>query len=120
MLRRLVTMPLLHFSTFSAYNIAPPSGVLLHGPPGKKTNAVCLLFRILFCFLTIDCVLSCLLLSAGTGKSALARAAAGAAQANFFVINGPDVVAEHLGESELCLRGIFAAARSLAPSVRNR
>lgn len=78
---------IINFDTFATHNIAPPSGILLHGPPG-------------------------------TGKTALARAAANAANASFFVINGPDVVSEFLGESEQCIRGIFAAARSLAPSVR--
>jgi AAA family ATPase len=53
----------------------------------------------------------------GTGKTALARAAANDANAAFFVINGPDIVSEYLGESESCLKGIFAAARVLAPSV---
>lgn len=47
----------------------------------------------------------------------LARATATQAQACFLVINGPDVVSEYLGESEAGLRGIFAAARALAPSV---
>lgn len=54
----------------------------------------------------------------GTGKTALARAAATDAKASFFVINGPDIVSEYLGESESCLKGIFAAAKALAPSVR--
>lgn len=54
---------------------------------------------------------------AGTGKTALARAAANDANAAFFVINGPDIVSEYLGESESCLKGIFAAAKALAPAV---
>ena len=55
----------------------------------------------------------------GTGKTALARATANDANAAFFVINGPDIVSEYLGESEACLKGIFAAARALAPAVRH-
>lgn len=39
------------------------------------------------------------------------------AQANFLVINGPDLVSEYFGESESGLRGIFAAARALAPCI---
>lgn len=39
------------------------------------------------------------------------------ASAAFFVINGPDIVSEYLGESESCLKGIFVAARALAPAV---
>lgn len=56
-------------------------------------------------------------LSVGTGKTVLARAAAAAAAARLFVINGPDVVSEYYGESEAGLRGVFAAAKALAPSV---
>ena len=48
----------------------------------------------------------------------LACATAELAQARFFVINGPEVVSEYFGESEAGLRGIFAAAAALAPSVR--
>lgn len=53
----------------------------------------------------------------GTGKTMLCRAAATAAGATLFVVNGPDIVSEFLGESEAGLGGVFAAARALAPSV---
>lgn len=33
------------------------------------------------------------------------------------MINGPDVISEFYGESEAGLRGIFAAAQALGPSV---
>lgn len=56
-------------------------------------------------------------LVAGTGKTALARAAATESRAKLFVINGPDVVSEYFGESESGIKGVFAAARALAPSV---
>lgn len=58
-------------------------------------------------------------IAVGTGKTVLARAAATAAGANLFVINGPDVVSEYFGESESGLRGVFAAAKAMAPSVSN-
>ena len=41
----------------------------------------------------------------GTGKSTMARAAAAAAGAALFVINGPDVISEFQGDSEAGLRG---------------
>ena len=41
----------------------------------------------------------------GTGKTALARAAAASAGAALFVLNGPDVVSEFYGDSEAGLRG---------------
>ncbi|GAX79006.1 hypothetical protein CEUSTIGMA_g6446.t1 [Chlamydomonas eustigma] len=53
----------------------------------------------------------------GSGKTMLARAAASDAGATLFLINGPDIVSEYCGESEAGLRGVFAAARALAPSV---
>jgi SpoVK/Ycf46/Vps4 family AAA+-type ATPase len=56
--------------------------------------------------------------SAGTGKTMLACAAATAAGARLLVLNGPDIVTEHSGESEAGLRGVFAAAAGLAPAVR--
>jgi hypothetical protein len=48
----------------------------------------------------------------------LACATAALAEAQLLVINGPEVVSEYYGESEAGLRGIFAAAVALAPSVR--
>ncbi|GLC74667.1 hypothetical protein PLESTF_001542800 [Pleodorina starrii] len=53
----------------------------------------------------------------GSGKTVLARAAAADAGATVFLINGPDVVSEYYGESEASVRGIFAAASALAPSL---
>lgn len=47
----------------------------------------------------------------------MARATAADAKASFFVLNGPDIVSENLGESEASLRGIFAAAIATAPSI---
>ena len=44
----------------------------------------------------------------GTGKSTMARATAERAGAALFVLNGPDVVSEFLGESEEGLRGTAA------------
>lgn len=47
----------------------------------------------------------------GTGKTALARAAAAAAGAALFVLNGPDVVSEFYGDSEAGLRGVASFSR---------
>ena len=60
-----------------------------------------------------------LLRNAGTGKTVFARATATEAGARLFVINGPDVMSEHYGDSEAAIRGIFAAAAALHPSVSN-
>lgn len=40
----------------------------------------------------------------GTGKTALACAAAADAGAALFVLNGPDIISEYVGESELGLQ----------------
>eukprot|EP00798_Chlamydomonas_sp_ICE-L_P012935 gene12935-5971_t len=53
----------------------------------------------------------------GSGKTVLAKAAAADAGAVLLVVNGPDIVSEFYGESEAALKGIFAAARALSPSV---
>ena len=53
----------------------------------------------------------------GTGKTALACAAARDAGAALFILNGPDLVSEHLGESEEKLRAVFEAAAEAAPAV---
>lgn len=53
----------------------------------------------------------------GTGKTALACAAARDAGAALFILNGPDLISEHLGESEEKLREVFEAAREAAPAV---
>ncbi len=53
----------------------------------------------------------------GTGKTMLARALATEAQANFLVVNGPEILSKWRGESEANLRRIFSEAREGAPSV---
>ncbi len=40
----------------------------------------------------------------GTGKTALACAAAADAGATLFVLNGPDIISEYVGESEIGLQ----------------
>ena len=53
----------------------------------------------------------------GTGKTSLARAVAAEAGAAFFVINGPELTSEWLGESEAALVEVFSEAERRAPSV---
>ncbi|MFW6049731.1 MAG: CDC48 family AAA ATPase [Myxococcota bacterium] len=53
----------------------------------------------------------------GTGKTLLARAVANEADAQFFLINGPEIVGKHYGESEQRLRQIFEQAQKEAPSI---
>ena len=53
----------------------------------------------------------------GTGKTLLARATANEVNAQFFHINGPEIVGTSYGESEGNLRRIFGEAVHHAPSV---
>ena len=53
----------------------------------------------------------------GTGKTLLARATANEVEAQFYYINGPEIVGTSYGESEANLRRIFGEAVHHAPSV---
>lgn len=53
----------------------------------------------------------------GTGKTRLARAVANESDAEFFLINGPEIVGSAYGESEKRLRDIFEEASQRAPSI---
>ncbi|WP_257539486.1 CDC48 family AAA ATPase [Sphingobium sp. CFD-1] len=53
----------------------------------------------------------------GTGKTRLARAVANESEAEFFLINGPEIMGSAYGESEKQLREIFEAATKSAPSI---
>ncbi|MFW5688982.1 MAG: CDC48 family AAA ATPase [bacterium] len=53
----------------------------------------------------------------GTGKTLLARAVANESDAGFFVINGPEIMGKHYGESEERLRSVFQEAQNDAPSI---
>jgi transitional endoplasmic reticulum ATPase len=53
----------------------------------------------------------------GTGKTRLARAVANESSAEFFLINGPEIMGSAYGESEKKLREIFEAAAKAAPSI---
>ncbi len=53
----------------------------------------------------------------GTGKTLIARAVAHEAEANFFTINGPEIVHKFYGESEKHLKDVFDKAGQSAPSI---
>lgn len=53
----------------------------------------------------------------GTGKTRLARAVANESDAEFFLINGPEIMGSTYGESEKKLREVFEAATKAAPSI---
>jgi transitional endoplasmic reticulum ATPase len=53
----------------------------------------------------------------GTGKTRLARAVANESDAQFFLINGPEIMGSAYGESEGRLRQVFEEAAKAAPSI---
>lgn len=89
-LREAIELPLLHKDLFSGYGQRPIKGVLLEGAPGN-------------------------------GKTLLGKAAATAIarvhghtanDGGFMLVNGPEVLNKFVGETELAIRNIFAAART--------
>ncbi len=53
----------------------------------------------------------------GTGKTLLAKAVANESEANFILINGPELMSKFYGESEKNLRDKFDEAEKTAPSI---
>jgi len=53
----------------------------------------------------------------GCGKTLIARAVAHETEANFFSVNGPEIIHKFYGESEANLRKIFEEATRRAPSI---
>lgn len=55
--------------------------------------------------------------SPGCGKTLIAKALASESEANFYIINGPEIVNKYYGETEARLRDIFKEAKESAPSI---
>ena len=53
----------------------------------------------------------------GTGKTLLAKAVANESEANFILLNGPEIMSKFYGESEKKLRDLFEEAEKNAPSI---
>ncbi len=53
----------------------------------------------------------------GTGKTLLAKAVANESEANFILLNGPEVMSKFYGESEKKIRDIFEEAEKNSPSI---
>jgi transitional endoplasmic reticulum ATPase len=53
----------------------------------------------------------------GTGKTLLAKAVANESEANFILLNGPEIMSKFYGESEKKVRDIFESAEKNAPSI---
>ena len=55
--------------------------------------------------------------SPGTGKTLLAKAVANESEANFILLNGPEIMSKFYGESEKKIRDIFEEAEKTAPAI---
>ncbi|MEK6918035.1 MAG: CDC48 family AAA ATPase [Nanoarchaeota archaeon] len=53
----------------------------------------------------------------GTGKTLLAKAVANETDANFILLNGPEIMSKYYGESEKKVRDIFDEAEKTAPTI---
>ncbi|MDO8528590.1 MAG: CDC48 family AAA ATPase [Nanoarchaeota archaeon] len=53
----------------------------------------------------------------GTGKTLLAKAVANESEANFILLNGPEIMSKYYGESEKKIRDIFEEAEKTSPSI---
>jgi transitional endoplasmic reticulum ATPase len=53
----------------------------------------------------------------GCGKTLLVRAVANESEANFYAINGPEVMSKYYGESEARMRKMFEDSENNAPSI---
>ncbi len=53
----------------------------------------------------------------GTGKTLLAKAVATESDANFILLNGPEIMSKFYGESEKKIRDIFEEAEKAAPTI---
>ncbi len=53
----------------------------------------------------------------GTGKTLLAKAVANESEANFILLNGPEIMSKFYGESEKRVRDIFEEAEKSAPTI---
>jgi len=53
----------------------------------------------------------------GTGKTLLAKAVANESEANFILVNGPEIMNKFYGETEKKIRDIFDEAEKNAPSI---
>ena len=53
----------------------------------------------------------------GTGKTLLAKAVAKESEANFILVNGPEVLSKWVGDSEKAIRKVFEKARQASPTI---
>jgi proteasome-associated ATPase len=93
-IRDAVQLPFLHRALFERYDLNPPKGVLLYGPPGNGKTLIA------------KAVAHALAEGSGTGSGV------------FLSVKGPELLNKFVGESERLIRIIFKRARERAESGR--
>lgn len=92
-IRDAVQLPFQHRELFERYNLNPPKGVLLYGPPGNGKTLI--------------------------AKAVAHMLAEGNESGGVFLsVKGPELLNKYVGESERLIRMIFARARERAASGR--
>ncbi|MCT2252538.1 proteasome ATPase [Corynebacterium sanguinis] len=94
-IRDSVELPFVHPELYKAYDLAPPKGLLLYGPPGCGKTLIA------------KAVANSLSSSIGEGGSA-----------HFINVKGPELLNKYVGETERRIRLIFERARELASEGR--
>lgn len=96
-IRDAIELPFAHPELYRAYDLTPPKGVLLYGPPGCGKTLIA------------KAVANSL------AKRSAARLDSTAERASYFLnIKGPELLSKYVGESERQIRVIFERARELA------
>ncbi|MGD7001293.1 proteasome ATPase [Corynebacterium halotolerans] len=91
-----VELPFAHPDLYKTYELQPPKGVLLYGPPGCGKT----------------------LIAKAVANSLASRVGDGAAPSWFLNVKGPELLNKFVGETERRIRLIFERARELASAGR--